>query len=264
MGLCTFNVLQAQILNGKSATGYADNDWVTLVVTVNGQVAVNQALPLHNPKFAGQSPDNIFSGGDVALPFGTAVQCADTDTVICFFSIINLSSFSWGDQVAAAAKTVQGVGDQIAQIYFEAAQIALNLAVDIGTAGVNAAVASATDELLDKLGGVIGTLIDDFISDTLIPGLADLANDFQNAVGEPDCNGLVLNDYVIFLPHQPSQPVFIQKEYTGPAGGDRCGCPPKTNLNMVVSRILDDPDWALFAGSSSRPIGVPSIHKSRF
>lgn len=261
MGQCLFNALQTHIVNGKSATGYADNDWVTLVMTVNGQVIVNQAFPLHNPKFYGQSPDNIFTGGDSALPFGASVQCADTDTVICFFSIINLSSLSWGDQVSAAAKTVQNIGDQIAKIYFEAAQIALNLAVDVGTAGVNVAVASATDELLDKLGGVVGTLIDDFISDVFIPGLADLANFFQNAVGEPDCNGLVLNDYVIYLPHQPRQPLFIPKDYVGPAGGGRCGDAPETTMNIVISRELDDPNWQLFVGTANHPIGAPTIHK---
>jgi hypothetical protein len=260
-GQCLFNALQTQIINGRSATGYADNDWVTLVVTVNGQVAVNQAMPLHNPKFYGQSQDNIFTGGDTALPFGTAVQCADTDTVICFFSIINLSSFSWGDQASAAAKTVQSIGDEIAKIYFDAAQVVLNIAAGIGSAGISTLVASATDELLDDLGGEIGTLIDDFISGVLIPGLADLANFFQNALGEPDCNGLVLSDYVIHLPHQPRQSLFIPKEYVGPAGGGRCGGAPVTNMNIVISRDLDDPDWMLFEGAANQPIGAPSIHK---
>ena len=137
MGQCLFNALQTQIINGRSATGYADNDWVTLVVTVNGQVVVNQAMPLHNPKFYGQSQDNIFTGGDTALPFGTSVQCADTDTVICFFSIFNLSSFSWGDQASAAAKTVQSIGDEIAKIYFDAAQLVLKIAAGVSSAGIS-------------------------------------------------------------------------------------------------------------------------------
>jgi hypothetical protein len=260
MGQALFNVLQTQIVEGRSATGYADNDWVTQVVTVAGQTVVNRADALHNPRFAGQTQDNIFSGGDIALPFGSAVQCADSDLVICFYSIINLSSFSWGDQVSAAATTVQKIGDEIAKIYFEAAQIALNLAVDVSTAGVNVAVASVTDELLDKLGDAIGSLIDKFISDVLIPGLADLANLFQNAVGEPDCNGLVLSDYVIFLPGQPREPIFISKQYTGPGGGGRCGDPPITNLQIALQRNLDNP-WTFHTGDSSLPIGVPNIHK---
>jgi hypothetical protein len=261
MGQCVFNALQTTIVNGRSATGYADNDWVTLVATVNGQTVVNQAFPLHNPKFYGQAQDNIFTGGDVALPFGTSVQCADTDTVICFFTVFNLSSLSWGDQVSAAATTVQNIGDEIAKIYFEAAQIALNLAVDVTLPGVNVAVASATDELLDKLGGVIGSLIDGFISGTIIPGLADLANFFQNAFGEPDCNGLVLSDYVIYLPHQPRQGLFIPQDYKGASGGDRCGRGPETKMNIVVSRELDDPNWLLFQGTANHPIGAPAIHK---
>jgi hypothetical protein len=261
MGQCVFNALQTQIINGRSATGYADNDWVTLVVTVNGQVVVNQAMPLHNPKFYGQSQDNIFTGGDTALPFSTTVQCADTDTVICFFSIFNLSSFSWGDQASAAARTVQSIGDEIAKIYFEAATLVLQIAAVVGSAGIAAAVSSATADVLQDIGGEIGTLIDSFISNVFIPGLADLANFFQNALGEPDCNGLVLSDYVIYLPHQPSQPLFIPKEYVGPAGGGRCGGAPVTNMNIVISRDLDDPDWMLFEGAANQPIGAPSIHK---
>jgi len=238
MGACTLTVDQTKILNHKSDSKHADNDWINLVVTVNDTLAMNETVPLANPKFTGQSQVNIFGDGDVALPWGFTVPCKNTDTVVANYSIVNLSSYSFDDQAAAAAQFTQQVADVVVPLYLKAAQIVLN----VETEGVPEIITqlAGNDDLMNLFSSELEKLIDAGFQDVLIPVLKQIADWIQILVtGRPDCNGLVLRDYVIFKPNQPTPSLVISKTYEGQQNNADCGEPPHTFLNLVMTRQLD-------------------------
>jgi hypothetical protein len=238
MGTCTLTVDQTKILNHKSDASHADNDWINLVVTVNDALALNETIPLSNPKFTGQNQVNIFGDGDVALPWGFTVPCKNQDTVIATYSIINLSSYSLDDQAAAAAQFTQQVADTILPLYLKAAQIVLG----VETAGVPQIITqlAGNDTIISAFSSALSNLMDAAFQDVLIPVLKQIADWVQILVtGRPDCNGLVLRDYVIFRPYQPLTSLVISKTYEGVQNNSDCGEPPHTLLNLVMTRQFD-------------------------
>ena len=237
MGTCTLTVDQTYIKNHKSDARHADNDWINLVVTVNDSLALNETVPLNNPKFTGQSQTNIFGDDDVALPWGFTVPCKNQDTVIATYSIINLSSYSFDDQAAAAAQFTQQVTDVVVPLYLKAAQIVLGA----GTGGVSEIIAQlGNDAVFNAFSSALENLIDEGFQDVLLPVLKQIADWVQILVtGRPDCNGLVLRDYVIFRPYQPDTSLVISKEYVGPQNNRDCGTAPHTDLQLVMSRQFD-------------------------
>jgi len=243
MGTATLSVDQTKILNHKSDAHHADNDWLNLVVAVNNNLVLNQTSQLVNPKFAGQSQLNIFGDGDIANPWGFSVPCADTDTVIASYSIINLSSYDWDQQVSAAGQFTQKIADVVVPIYLQAAAAVLGL---VASGGLDAPaiiqqIAEGSDGLLNQLGSAIGGLVDSAFQNVIIPGLADIADFVQKLLtGRPDCNGLVLRDYVIFLPNQPANLLHIEKTYEGVQTNSSCGEPPHTFLDINMRRKFDN------------------------
>ncbi len=238
MGSCTLTVDQTKILNHKSDARHADNDWINLVVMVNNNLALSETVPLNNPKFAGQSQVNIFGDGDIAYPWGFTVPCKNADTVVATYSIINLGSYAYDDQVAAAAQFTEQVADVVTSLYLKAAQIVLNDAT-LDVPDIIAALAG-NDSLFSLFESELEKLIDAGFQDVLIPVLKQLADWVQILItGRPDCNGLVLRDYVIFKPYQPNPSLVISKTYEGPQNNSDCGEPPHTFLSLVMTRQLD-------------------------
>jgi hypothetical protein len=238
MGSCTLTVDQTKILNHKSDARHADNDWINLVVTVNNTLALSETMPLSNPKFAGQSQVNIFGDGDIAYPWGFTVPCKNADTVVATYSIINLGSYAYDDQVAAAGQFTEQVADVVASLYLKAAQIVLG----IETEGVPEIISqlAGNDDLFNLFASELEKLIDAGFQDVLIPVLKQLADWVQILItGRPDCNGLVLRDYVIFKPYQPKSSLVISKTYEGPQNNPDCGEPPHTLLGLVMTRQFD-------------------------
>jgi hypothetical protein len=238
MGTCTLTVEQTKILHHKSDSRHADNDWINLVVTVNDNVALSETVPLSNPKFAGQSQTNIFGDGDIAYPWGFTVPCKNADTVVAYYSIINLSSYAFDDQAAAAAQFTEQVADVVSSLYLKAAQIVL----DSSTVGLPDIIAQlvSNDSLFDFFSSELEKLIDAGFQDVLIPVLRQLADWVQMLItGRPDCNGLVLRDYVIFKPYQPEWSLVFSKTYIGPKKSDDCGDPPQTFLDLIMTRQFD-------------------------
>jgi len=238
MGTCTLTVEQTKILNHKSDASHADNDWINLVVMVNDTLVLNETVPLANPKFTGQSQVNIFGDGDVALPWGFTVPCKNQDTVIATYSIINLSSYSFDDQAAAAAQFTQQMADVVVPLYLKAAQVVLG----VETAGVPEIIAelAGNDSVFNAFSSAIGNLLDAGFQDVLIPVLKQIADWVQILVtGRPDCNGLVLRDYVIFRPYQPANSLVISKTYEGQQNNPDCGEPPHTFLSLIMTRQFD-------------------------
>jgi hypothetical protein len=257
MGNCTLTVNQTKILNHKGDASHADNDWINLVVNVNNTLVLNNTIALSNPKFAGQSQVNIFGDGDSAIPWGFTVPCTDQDTVMATYTIVNLSAYALDDQVTAAAQFTQQVADVIVPLYLKAATIVLG-ALSGGASEAIAELASGGESLLDEFSSQIGSLIDEVFQNTLIPGLAAIADFLQRLVtGRPDCNGLVLSDYVIFRPHQPTTPVHITKTYEGPQTNSNCGKPPHTFLDVTMTRQFDKIETGPLrpGGDTKHPIG---------
>ena len=238
MGTCTLTVDQTKILNHKSDARHADNDWISLVVAVNNSVALSETVPLCNPKFAGQSQLNIFGDGDVAYPWGFTVPCKNSDTVVAYYSIINLASYAYDDQVAAAAQFTEQVADVVVSFYVKAAEIVLGSAT-LDLPDIIAQLAGNAS-LFNLFASELEKLLDAAFQDVLIPVLKQLADWAQILItGRPDCNGLVLRDYVIFKPYQPAPSLVISKTYEGPQNNPDCGEPPHTYLAMVMTRLLD-------------------------
>jgi len=259
MGNVTLNVDQTRILNHKGDASHADNDWINLVVTVNNTVALNQTTPLSNPKFAGQSQVNIFGDNDIANPWGFTVPCQNTDTVVANYSIINLSAYNLDQQVTTAAQFTQKVADAVLPIYLQAAAAVLGLVASGGLDGpaIIEQIADGSDSLLNALSSKLGGLMDDVFQSVIIPGLSSLANLVQQIItGRPDCNGLVLRDYVIFLPNQPKTPLHITKTYEGPQNNSSCGTPPHTFLDINMTRRFDPVESGSLRPGSLHKVGV--------
>jgi len=238
MGTCTLTVDQTKILNHKSDSRHADNDWISLVVAVNDKVILWETAPLRNPKFAGQSQLNIFGDGDVAYPWGFTLPCKNADTVIAYYSVINLASYAYEDQLAAASQFTEQVVDVVGAFYDEAAQTALG-SRNLDLPDVVAQLA-ADASLFDLFASEVERLLAAAFQDVLGPVLKQLAEWAQILItGRPDCNGLVLHDYLIFKPYQPEPSLLITKTYEGPQNNPDCGEPPHTFLGMVMTRQLD-------------------------
>ncbi|MGB6724822.1 MAG: hypothetical protein WBE74_02895, partial [Terracidiphilus sp.] len=248
MGFCTLTVYGTKIVRHKSDSGHADNDWVNLVVTVNDQVAESLTFQLCNlPKFAGQSQVNIFGDGDNAATWGCTVPCQNQDTVIMTYTIINLSATQWSDQVTGAEQFTEQVAEAIAGAYLQAAEAALGLATGVlSVADIIERIAEGGDPVIDKLTSAIDGIIGSIFTDVLNPALNDILNFLQGILGnQPNCNGLVLQDYVIFPPSQRRDALYGTKEYQGPSPSNgRCGT-PDTILEYMMTRQLDptSPIW---------------------
>src|SRR5215475_4033182 len=97
MGKCIFSFDKIELLNQKSDTNHSDNDWLSMTWSINDKV-YSKTISLRN--IAGTQ---VLHSGDVLSPFQDYVVCNNTDTVIVTYSVINLSSYDWGEQAEAAA-----------------------------------------------------------------------------------------------------------------------------------------------------------------
>ena len=87
MGKCIFSFDKIEILNQKSDTEHSDNDWLSMAWSINEKV-YGKTIPLRN--IAGSQ---VLHSGDVLSPFQDYVVCANTDTVIVTYTVMNLSSY---------------------------------------------------------------------------------------------------------------------------------------------------------------------------
>ncbi len=245
MGKSILSLNRIEILNQKSDTEHSDNDWLCMVWSINDQV-YSKTVPLLNV-----TGSQVLHSGDVLRPFQDYVVCKNTDTVIVNYSVINLSSYDWGKQAEAAAQFTQKVADIVAPIYLEAAVVVLGIVASGGLAApaIIQQIAGGSAPLLDKLSGVAGGLIDKAYDEAITPALKWVVEFFAELLGgQPNCNGEVFHDYVIFLPNQPHEDLHISHTYDGPQTNSSCGNAPHTKVDITLRRELDvelQADWYL-------------------
>jgi hypothetical protein len=267
MGKCIFSFDKIEILNQKSDTNHSDNDWLCMTWSINDKV---YSKPVSLRNIAGTQ---VLHSGDVLSPFQDYVVCENTDTVIVTYSVINLSSYDWGKQAEAAADFVKKVADIVAPIYLDAAVVVLGV---VSSGGLDAPViiqqiAGGSAPLLDKLSDVAGGLIDKAFDEAMTPALKWVVEFFAELLGgQPNCNGEVFHDYVIFLPNQPQSDLHISKTYEGPQTNSSCGNAPHTKVDITMHREWDvetQAEWRLcqychvlfFNGYDTK--GVCALHR---
>jgi hypothetical protein len=179
----------------------------------------------------------ILQTGDSLQPYSDFVYCADTDVVTVTYTVLNLGSFEWGDQPAAASDFVRKVADVVAHIYLKAGAAVLGGAATLSAPALAMVIADATAAFIQQYADQVGVLIDAAFNDVITPLITDIANEFGILVGNPNCNGEVLHDYVVFKPGEVTF-ISIAKSYVGP-GSAGCGTPPHTQLQLGMSRSLD-------------------------
>jgi hypothetical protein len=240
---CVFTFNRIEIVNQKTDTAHSDNDWLSMVWSINDQV-YSKTIQLVN---VGGSA--VLHSGDVLRPFQDYVVCQSTDTVMVVYAVINLSSYDRGKQAEAAAEITQGILKVVAPIYLQAAAVVLGVAASggLGAPAIIQQIAGGSSPLLQELSNVAGDLIDTAFNNVVTPLLKDIVEFFARLIGgHPNCNGEVFHDYVIFLPNQPVEDLHISKTYTGPQTNHSCGSPPNTKVDITLHREgieLPQADW---------------------
>ena len=97
MSTCTLTFEQIELLNKKSDTNHADNVWMTVIWSVNGQVAQADTFPLRNAQGS-----VVLDSGNSIPRFSRQIACTNNDFVSATFSIVNLGSTNFGQQAEAA------------------------------------------------------------------------------------------------------------------------------------------------------------------
>lgn len=222
MGQCILNFDQIHILDQKSAGGHSDNDWIIVVWFVGNKIARTDKLPLMNTKGS-----TILNTGDAIQPFNLAIDCTDADLVTATFQVVNLGSADYSEQIEAAGKQAEKIGEALAEAYVRAA------AFVVEHSGLPAA--SVFADGLNELAPTIADTVGAVLNDVIVPFAEDVVDFVQGLLGTPNCNGDVLHDITIFKPFQPE--IAVSKVYDG-ASKSGCGH-PRTHVHLTLQRIAD-------------------------
>ena len=238
MSKCVLSFDDIGILVQKSDDRHSDNDWMSVVWMINGKPVRSDVFPLLK-----SNGDSVLHHGDVIAPFSLEIPCADTDVVHAAFTIVNLGSYDRSDQKDVVTKQANKMADVLIDAYadiLKAWSKATGPAEDIFQDGIEF-FRNAMKQYMDFVfGHSILQLFDDILDE-----LADL-------LGPPQCNGLVLSDYALFLPGQPFPDLTIAKTVTSPEKLDDCGNPAMTSLQITMHRELDVP--MQFANTPPPPV----------
>ena len=234
MGSCTLTFEQMQLLNQKSDTDHRDNDWITIIWAINGEVMPHQTFPLLNDR-----GDSVLKSGDLIPRFESSVACADNDLVSVTFSIVNLGSTDLKEQPDAANQIAKEIAQKVTEVYIEIAKVVLKSPISGSMGGpILTGLSMLANYALEALGGDIvkgvGLVFDKIIG----PLLDDLVDLYSSIIGKPYCNGDILNDTAVFLPGQPDAPITIAKVYTA-SEASGCGAPAATDVHLTLSRQIE-------------------------
>src|SRR2546423_2316120 len=151
MGNCTLTFEQMQLRNQKSDNDHRDNDWMTIVWAINGEVKRTDVYQLFNDKGSW-----ILQSGDLIPRFESSVACNDNDLVTATFSVVNLGSTDISEQVDAANKIAEDIAQKVTEIYIEIAKVVLKSPVSGSLGGpVLQGLSMLTNYALEALGGKI-------------------------------------------------------------------------------------------------------------
>src|SRR3954470_23346378 len=167
MGNCTLVFEQMQLLNQKSDNDHRDNDWMTIVWAVNGEVVRTDVLQLFNDR-----GDWVLRTGDLIPRFESSVDCDDNALVSATFSVVNLGSTDLSQQADAANKVAEEIAQKVTEVYIEIAKVVLKSGIGGALGGpILQGVSTLTEYALEALGGkiveAVGLVFEDIIGPIL-------------------------------------------------------------------------------------------------
>ena len=226
-----------QLLNQKSDNDHRDNDWMTIVWAVNGEVVSKSVFPLSNDKGS-----TVLQSGDLIPRFETSVSCHDEDLVTATYSVVNLGSVDLDKQADAANKVAEDIAQTVTEIYLDVARAVLKSGIGVGL-GVPQILSDLTADAIEALSGTVIKAVGLAFEKIVGPIFEEIAELYGLLIGKPDCNGDVLQDTARFLPWQPDSEVWEEKIYTA-SGKTGCGAPAATHVFLMRARHIDVPGFA--------------------
>jgi len=199
----------------RSDNDHSDSDWLTLVVAVIDPVTKSATVIPAEPIQIGGS---IHHGDNMRGPFISApFQVPDGNAVSVSCLIVNLGSSDAEDQFAQAVKVTNKVVDAVAPI-----------------AGTIAGFIFGDPAQGFQIGSQIAAGFD-----VVVKGLGEAFDFIGVHFGPPNCNGEVVKDTLLYQPGEWVRAVGqpAQKQYTAPAGSDRCGSPAQSLLRFSAQRF---------------------------
>lgn len=209
----TFGFDRLDIINQKSDTNHADNDYLSLVWTITQAVTKQQAaysktIPI---------PGALRSGQSVTGRFATdAFKLAAGDILTVTAIVTNFGSSDTDKQLVQAEQITKKIVDDLVPL----------VAIVVGSI----------------LGGPIGpiggfekgkTITDAF--DWALEGLSDLADSLGLHIGPPNCNGVVLSASWMYGSADFPAVVGVEGSQTVPGEAKSgCGATPSTTLSWSV------------------------------
>jgi hypothetical protein len=224
MGKCILQFDQIQIINQKSASGQFDSDWLILHWFAGGGVKQSHVFPLPN-----STGSTKIASGNSLQPVTFEVSCQDGDLVAAAFQIVNLGSSGVSEQVQQAGQIASEVAQALTNVYVDIAEFVITNFLPLGSvfgAGLN--------EVQPAIVATVKTAFDDVI----IPFVDEVAGIVAGLFGNPNCNGDVLHDLVLFPPSEPDPSVATSKVYTA-SSKSGCGSPAKTSVVFTQERVMD-------------------------
>jgi hypothetical protein len=242
MGTCTISLERGRVDSHKSAAGYVDNDWLTVVWVAGGETTTRtwQVSDL-------QGHTEIADGSELA-PFADSLDRADDVPVVVTATIMNLSSVDRDHQVDVATAFARDLAVEVEKAYMTAAKITL-LALGVLTAPEVAAltlpaaaldIAAAGVDVLERFEDEIHKATRALFDDVLGPLVGKVVETIWHVLGgQPDCNGPVLSDAFFFAANQDRAEWIRDRAYPGVQDNEFCGLPPHTTLTWWLGRDVE-------------------------
>jgi len=240
MGACKLQFEKIEILNKKSDTDHSDNDWLSVVWTVDHHDGSQPAMLQQTFALAKQNGDRVLDSGDVIAPVEASVPCLDTDLVTAVYVITNLGSMDWEAQAKAASQVTQGIAHAVGDIYLKIAEEVLQYLPWVAGNEPVALLGDAMARALEALHGPLLDLLDTIFQSIITPLIGDIADKLSNLLGHPNCSGEVMRDVAVFPPTTAEFKKAMREEtYQGPQKNDSCGNAQHTRISWVTDRDLD-------------------------
>jgi hypothetical protein len=227
MGKCTLTFDPIQIINQRSDTGHADNDWLIVTWFVGPKNVRTDTVPLR----ASSDGNVVLHTGNTILPISLDVACGDNDLVSASFVAFNLSSTGFSEQVKAAGDIAKTVSKKIAEIYLKAAELYVQSNPEIP---LNQVWAKAINKMAPIIVDSVGAAWDDVI----LPVVNEVIQFLQALFGHPNCNGEIFHDIVLFDPFAPTAAETWFRSYSAHSP-DACGHDPRTSVMYTRERTRD-------------------------
>jgi hypothetical protein len=233
MGKCTVSFERASIINHKSDSDHADNDWLILIWTINNQPADVRVFRVTEKE---TGSDVLWDGSQLGL-IVDSIDCEDNATVTLTALVANLSAYDRDKQVEVAATFARDAAAQIASLYIKVGSTVLGIAEALGAPAIGIAIAGATVTLLNRFHDELIAAINKVFDDVLTPSLKSLVEEVAWLLGgRPNCNGEVLHDSFVFLPGRGRDDYIHDKIYEGSQTNSHCGLSPHTRITWWLHR----------------------------